>query len=434
MTPTLTDPLTSLPHRRRLEQRLDALFDDYAPRTIGLLVIDVDRFQALNEELGREAGDEALRTLGPRLRAAMAGEHLIVRLWSDEFGVLLERDATAERLAALAARVHRAFEEPLTLRGEEVLLRASIGGALLFTDDGIWPELMHEADLAARRARRHGSGYELYRDSSDDAGRELLLRVHELRSGIPDGELVVHYQPQVEASGEVGCVEALVRWQHPDLGLLEPGEFLLVAEAADLAGSLTSTVLAQTLGQLAAWHRDGRDLTVAVNLAGPNVLDERLPDEVERLLEEHGVPARRLKLELTERAVAQDPRRALATLQRLRALGVLVSLDDFGVAASSLAVLRRLPLDELKVDRSFVARVPGDLRDVAIVRAAVWLAHDLGLRTVAEGVELPATAEALREIGCDALQGFLFSRPLPADELEAWLDAEADAGTPADSA
>lgn len=424
MTPTLTDPLTSLPHRRRLEQRLDALFENYAPRTIGLLVVDVDRFQALNDEFGREHGDAALRTLGPRLREAMAGEQLVVRLWSDEFGVLIERDATAERLAALAARIQRVFDEPLQLAGEEVLLRASIGGSLMFTDDGIWPELLHEADLAARRARRHGSGYELFRAQVLDEGRELLQRVHELRAGIPDGELLVHYQPQLDlASGEVAGVEALVRWQHPELGLLEPGEFLLIAEAAELSDRLTTNVLAQALGQLATWLREGRELTVAVNLAYPDLVDERLPDAVGRLLAESGVPARLLKLELTERAVTQDPQRTLPIMRRLRDLGVALSLDDFGAAVSSLALLRRLPLDELKIDHSFVARMHADERDAAVVRAIVSLARDLGLRTVAEGVEEAATADRLRRIGCDALQGFLLSRALPADGLEEWLDA-----------
>jgi EAL domain-containing protein (putative c-di-GMP-specific phosphodiesterase class I) len=356
----------------------------------------------------------------------MAGDHLVVRLWSDEFGVLLEREATAERMAALAARVHAAFAAPFELRGERVTLSASVGGALLFTDDGIWPELMHEADLAARRARRHGSGYELFRPAEEDAGRELLLRVRELRSAIPDGELTLHYQPQLDlARGEVCGVEALVRWQHPDLGLLEPGEFLLVAEAADLVDSLTSAVLAEALGQLAQWQRDGRELSVSVNLALANVVDERLPIEVGRLLAESGASPHMLTLELTERAVGQDPRRALGILHRLRALGVGLSLDDFGTAASSLALLRRLPLDEVKVDRSFVTRMTHDERDSAIVRAVVSLAHDLGLRTVAEGVEEPETLDALRRIGCDAIQGWLLQRPLPADELEAWFDAEA---------
>jgi len=422
MTPTLTDPLTTLPHRRRLEQRLDALFDDCAPRTVGLLVVDVDRFQALNDDLGRDAGDQALRILGPRLRDAMAGDHLVVRLWSDEFGVLLEREPTAERMAALAARVQRVFAEPIPLGEERVTLRASVGGALMFTDDGIWPELMHEADLAARRARRQGTGYELFRPVEPDAGHELLLRVNELRSAIPDGELTLHYQPQLDlARGEVTAVEALVRWQHPDLGLLEPGEFLLVAEAADLADSLTTAVLTQALGQLARWRRGGRALRMAVNLALPNMVDERLPIEVARLLEESGVEPELLTLEMTERAVGQDPRRALAVAQRLRDRGVGLSLDDFGSDAASLALLRRLPLDELKIDRSFVARVTHDERDAAIVRAVVGLARDLGLRTVAEGVEEPEALELLRRIGCDACQGWLLQRPLPADELEAWF-------------
>lgn len=420
---SLTDPLTSLPGRRRLEQRLETLYSDFAPRMIGLLSIDLDGFQAVNDDLGRAACDDLLRAIGPRLRGAMAGEHLVVRLWSDEFAVLVENDASAELLAALAARVHAIFAQPFAAGGEQVELSVTIGGSVVDSDDGVWAELLHEADLAARRAKRHGTGYELYRSRVDDEGRALLDRVAELRAAIPDGELTVHWQPQVElADGAVRNAEALVRWNHPELGLLAPHDFLLLAEAADLLGELLDEVLAQALAQVAEWRLDPRrDLGVSVNLGLPDVIDEGLPARVAGALVASGVPPRLLTLELTERAVMQEPRRAIAVLFKLRALGVRLALDDFGTGAASLTYLGRLPIDELKIDRSFVARLRGDPRDAAVVRAVVQLGRDLDLRVVAEGVEDEEMAVALAALGCDALQGFHISRPLPAARLARWL-------------
>jgi len=422
---SLTDPLTSLPGRRRLEQRLETLYSDFAPRLVGLLVIDVDGFQAVNDDLGRAGGDELLRAIGPRLRQAMAGDHLVVRLWSDEFAVLVEREASPELLAAIAARVHATIAEPFAVAGEQVELSVAIGGAVVDSDDGVWAELLHEADLAARRAKRHGTGYELYRARVDDEGRALLDRVAELRDAIPAGELTLHWQPQLElADGAVRNVEALVRWDHPEHGLLAPHDFLLVAEAADLLGELFDAVLAQALEQLAQWRKDpDRDLGVAVNLGLPDVVDEGLASRVASALVERGVPPRLLTLELTERAVMQDPRRAIAVLFKLRALGVRLALDDFGTGAASLTYLGRLPIDELKIDRSFVARLRGDPRDAAVVRAVVQLGRDLDLRVVAEGVEDGEMAIALAALGCDALQGFHVARPLPAERLASWLRA-----------
>lgn len=430
---SLTDPLTSLPGRRRLEQRLDTLYSDFAPRMVGLLVIDVDGFQRVNDDLGRDGGDAVLRQVGPRLRAAMAGEHLVVRLWSDEFAVLVEDDAEPGRLAMLAMRVHEVFATPFEAAGELVRIGVTIGGTVVDSDDGVWAELLHEADLAARRAKRLGSGYELYRAQVDDEGRALLERVEELREAIPGGELTVHWQPQVElADGAVRRVEALVRWHHPELGLIGPHDFLLLAEAADLMGELTAEVLDQALGQLARWRRGStRELGVAVNLGMPDVVDERLPAAVARALVDHGVPPRLLTLELTERAVMQDPRRAIAVLFSLRALGVQLALDDFGAGAASLTYLGRLPIDELKIDRGFVARLRSDPRDAAVVRAVAQLGRALDLRVVAEGVEDEDTARRVRALRVDAQQGFHLCRPLPAAELERWLGASRAPAPPA---
>ncbi len=436
---SLTDPLTSLPGRRRLEQRLATLYSDFGPRAVGLLVIDVDRFQRVNDDLGRAGGDAVLREAGPRLRAAMAGEHLVVRLWSDEFAVLVERGAAPELLERLAARVHGVFARPFAAGGEQVTVTVTIGGVVGDTDDGHWADLLHEADLAARRAKRLGSGYELHRREDDDEedeaeeGSALLDRVAELREAIPGGELTLRWQPQVErADGAVRRAEAVVRWDHPRLGLLEPRDVLLLAEAADLMGELTAAVLHRALAQAGRWRRAGeRELGVSVDLGLPDVVDERLPATVARALVDHGVPPRLLTLELTERAVMQDPRRATAVLFKLRALGVQLALDDFGSGAASLTYLGRLPLDELKVDRSFIGRLRSDPRDAAVVRAVARLGRELGLRVVAVGVEDDDTARRVRALGVDALQGLHLCRPLPAGELWRWLDArEAGPGDP----
>lgn len=427
---SLTDPLTSLPGRRRLEQRLATLCSDFAPRTLGLLAIDLDRFEAVNDRLGRDGGDDLLRAIGPRLRTAMAGEHLVVRVCGDEFAVLVEKDASSDRLAALAARVDAAFAEPFSAAGEEVAVSVTIGGALLDSDDGVWADLLHDAEQATRTAKRRGAGYLLHRAHAEDEGRELLDRVEELRGAIPGGELTVHWQPQVDlADGTVRAAEALVRWDHPALGLLAPHEFLLLAEAADLLGPLLDEMLRQALAQAAAWREElGRDVAVAVNLGLPDVLDDALPARVAGALAEAGVPPRLLTLELTERAVMQDPRRALAVLFELRALGVRLALDDFGIGAASLTCLARLPLDELKVDRALVARLRGDRRDAAVVRAVVRLGRDLDLRVVAEGVEDDALAVDAAALGCDALQGFHLCRPQPAAGLGRWLRARERGG------
>jgi EAL domain-containing protein (putative c-di-GMP-specific phosphodiesterase class I) len=277
-------------------------------------------------------------------------------------------------------------------------------------------------------AKRSRTSIETYTSERDPYSAERLQLLGELRAAIGAGELVLHYQPKVDvASQRVIGVEALVRWQHPVHGLLGPAEFVPLAERTGAIGDLTRWVLDNALAQARVWRDAGQDLTMAVNLAAPNIADATLPDAVAALLERHGVPGDRLECEISEHTVMADPRRAMAILERLRGLGVKLSLDDFGTGHSSLSYLKRLPLDEVKIDRSFVMGMTDDDNDAAIVRTTIDLARNLGLDVVAEGVESETILRNLSELSCDIAQGFYLSRPLPAAELDGWLAARASA-------
>jgi EAL domain-containing protein (putative c-di-GMP-specific phosphodiesterase class I) len=286
---------------------------------------------------------------------------------------------------------------------------------------------MRRADIAMYRAKATRAGHAVYDPAlRDPDGEDRLQRVEELRTAIEERQIVVHYQPKIDlATGQVTAVEALVRWDHPSSGLLFPDAFLALAEDAGLMPALTATVLDQALAQAAAWSREGRDLAVAVNLPPATVVDADLPDRIAALLAQHRVPARQLKLEITEDSLLDDRVRARDVLARLRRLGVRIAIDDYGSGYSSLAYLRELPVDELKLDRSFISPMAEDARAAAIVRSTVELAHSLGLTIVAEGVEHAAAADELTRYGCDSAQGFHYAQALHPAELTRWLDNRA---------
>jgi diguanylate cyclase (GGDEF)-like protein len=415
---SLTDELTGLGNRRRLMQRISVLIGNHTQETLaGLLLVDLDAFKELNDTLGHHAGDVLLRNLGSRLEG-LDGLDLVARLGGDEFAVLVGGERTPATLRAAAGVLHGALQAPFEFDDLSLHVRASIGGAL-YPDHGHDPtELMQHADVAMYSAKEAGSGYELYRPERDLNSRDRLRLVGELQRALQEGELVLYYQPKHDVdSGALIGAEALVRWQHPEEGLLTPDRFLNVAERAGLMRQLTSYVLERATHQLARWNRDGADLSIAVNLAMPNLLDLRLPGEVQRLLNDTGIEPSRLILEITENIVMADPARILEVVRGLHALGVELSLDDFGAGASSLGYLQRLTLTELKIDRSFVMAMEADRGSAAIVHATIDLAHNLGLRVVAEGVETLDSAHHLRQLGCDQLQGYLLGRPMPAEDL-----------------
>jgi diguanylate cyclase (GGDEF)-like protein len=421
---SLTDELTGLPNRRRLGQRLTEMTvgpigaQAADPGLAGMVLVDLDGFKELNDTLGHHAGDVLLAELGPRL-SSLEGIDLLARLGGDEFAGLITGRADPGLVREAAARLHTALETPFEFDDLTIHVRASIGGALFPEHGRDLVDLMRHADVAMYHAKTARTGYELYRPDLDLNSRDRLRLVGDLQHALRDGELILHYQPKAAAhTGVITGVEALVRWQHPTEGLLGPDRFLDIAESAGLMRQLTSYVLERALRQLAIWNAAGADLYVAVNLAMPNLLDLRLPEEVERQLTAAGVPAQRLILEITENIVMADPDRILDVVGRLDRLGVVLSLDDFGAGASSLGYIKRLTVDELKIDRSFVMTMDDDEDNAAIVRATIELAHNLGLRVVAEGVETEASYQCLRALGCDEIQGFLLSRPVSAADLE----------------
>jgi len=319
------------------------------------------------------------------------------------------------------------------VRDVTVQLGASVGVALCPDHGTDVTSLVRRADVAMYEAKREQGRIRVYDPARDPNSPERLQRLSELRRGLHEGELLLHYQPKVSVDdGAVTGVEALVRWQHPKLGLLAPGEFLPLAERTGMMNELTRWVIDAALTQARAWQDEGIAVPIAVNLAAANILDSKLPDMVGERLAHHGVPGERLTCELSEHTVMADPRRATEVLQRLRALGVRLSLDDFGTGHSSLAYLKELPLDEVKIDRAFVSGMVGDANDALIVRSTIDLARNLGLEVVAEGVEGEEVLDRLRTLHCDEAQGFHLSRPLPPEALVDWLARWADAaGQPA---
>ena len=420
------DELTGLGNRRSLVDRLDALMTDRQEHA--LLLIDLDGFKELNDTLGHHAGDEVLRQIGPRLAHAVRDHDTLARLGGDEFALVIAPGDEAGGGAA-ALRLRNGLEAPFDVEGITVHINASVGIALFPAHAQTALGLLQRADVAMYEAKRKRTGLEVYLASRDVHSRERLALVGEMRSAIEAGELVLHYQPKASLdTGRVHGVEALVRWNHPWRGLLEPEAFLPIAEQSGLTRALTAFVLGKAIQQAGEWERAGLDLNVAVNLGPADLLDLGLPDEVSRLLERGDCPPGRMQLEVSEDVVMADPDRTIDVLRRLRDLGVRIALDDFGAGHSSLSHLTQLHLDELKIDRSFVQRMDRSQPHGAIVRSSIDLGRRLHLRVVAEGVESAETWDTLAAWGCQEAQGFYLARPMPAGEVRGWLDAANRAG------
>jgi diguanylate cyclase len=416
-----TDELTGLPNRRALYTEGRARLAEPQHQRQALLMLDLNKFKQVNDSLGHHAGDQLLIQVSARLRDCLRDVDLLARLGGDEFAVLLD-DAGHDAAVHIAAKLCAALDEPFTL--EDITLHSSVSvGVALFPDDGRdLGTLLRKADIAMYKAKTSLRGHHVYCnvDDADDATR--LQTVQELRTALKGDQLVVHYQPKIDlATGDVHSVEALVRWNHPNRGLLYPEAFLDLVEESGLMPALTRVVLAAALGQVAAWQAQGQPLTVAVNLSASSLVDSDLPRQVAAMLAARGVPPSALQLEITEEFLMTDRDQARSILTQLRNTGIQISVDDYGTGYNSLSYLRDLPIDELKLDRSFICPVAGDDRTAALVASTIDLAHSLGLRMVAEGVETGAAYMELTRLGCDQAQGFFMSRAVPAAELDHWL-------------
>jgi diguanylate cyclase (GGDEF)-like protein len=421
----LYDTLTGLPNRNLLAERLSAAIEAAGRKNecVGLLVVDLDRFKEVNDTLGHGRGDELLQRVADRLRQTIDPEGTVARLGGDEFAVLMPSIEGPACLAAVSERISAALADTITFEGVDVDIQASIGGATFPGHGASGEELLQHADIAmyAAKASEHAFvGYSAEIDSHSP--RRLALAADLRRALADDGQLVLHYQPVASpVTGEVKSMEALVRWQHPQRGLLPPADFIPMAEQSGLICRLTTKVLDLALAQAREWMDAGLDLSIAVNLSALDLRSMTLLDIVVAALARHGVPPHRLELEVTETGILANPETAVQLVGALRAAGVHIALDDFGTGYSSLTYLKRLSPDRLKIDRSFVDAMTHDSTDAQIVRSLIELAHSLAIGVTAEGVETEQHWNLLRDLACDLVQGYYLARPLEASAAAAWV-------------
>lgn len=415
-----TDDLTGLPNRRAVYEEVPARIDGNA-KAGALLLLDLDRFKEINDSLGHDAGDIVLTGVAKRLAQCLSPSDLMARIGGDEFVVFLE-NTSREESESVAAHLQESLSEPFGLNGLSLQVNASIGISLLPDHGRDLKGLLRKAELAMYTAKAFRSGHHVHIRDDNRRGEARLRALQELRTALTDDQLTLHFQPKIElTTGQVSGVEALVRWNHPERGLLQPADFLPLAEEAGLMNKVTSRVLDLALDQTAAWHTQRRMLTVAVNLSASQLIDMDLPNRIGSMLQQRHLPGTALILEITEEVMMPDRNRAREILSRLRDKDIKVSIDDFGTGYSSLAYLRDLPANEIKIDKSFVMPMTTDTRAADLVVSIITLAQSAGLTIVAEGVEDRRHLHQLIQYGCDQAQGFYISKPLPLPALETWL-------------
>jgi diguanylate cyclase (GGDEF)-like protein len=434
------DPLTGLANRTGLRQGLDEIAavcagDRHAQgRRPTLLMLDLDRFKQVNDALGHDVGDQLLIAVARRLAALRPEAGTVARLGGDEFAILAgTRDiGEAQELAEL---VVLALSQPVTLDGLRVDVTASVGVAVRDDDRVDFTTLMRHADVAMYDAKQRGDAIATYQAGHDTNSPQRLRLLTDFRHALETGDrsqVSMHYQPQIcLTTGTVDSVEALLRWTHPTYGLVDTQELMAVAEHSSVMHLLTERVIDDVVTQVAAWRDEGLDIRAAINVSSRDLYSDDIVAQLSNTLARHRVPPERIQIEITESALLADPSRAINTVNRVCALGVSVALDDFGTGYSSLQHLRKLPIAEIKIDKSFVAGMADNRDDAAIVRSTVDLAHSLGIRTVAEGVETEYTRQLLADAGCTLVQGWLTAYPMPADELSGWMAAYGVGAAPA---
>jgi len=422
------DELTGLLNRRGFFACLGETIAGRDAR-VAVLLLDLDGFKEINDTLGHASGDALLRQIGARLRGALRERDEIARLGGDEFAVLVDAPRTKTGdVGEIGRRVRDTLTAPFEVAGLSLQIRASVGVAVFPEHGTTADELLRLADIAMYQAKQNRIGLSVYHSSVDPRGGQALQLSSELERALGAGELVVHYQPKADVhTGAITGVEALVRWQHPERGLLSPDAFVPIAERNGLIRRLTLQVVRTALTQQSSWLAEGIDVPLAVNLSIANLLDTDLPRDIATVLDELKVRPGKLKLEITESYLVTDPTVIHSNIEELCRHGVGLALDDFGTGYSSLTHLRRLPIDEIKIDRSFIQDLDTDSDDAAIVQSTIDLAHSLNLTVVAEGVETAVTWDRLRDFGCDQAQGYYLARPMPAQLLTGWLMNRLDA-------
>jgi diguanylate cyclase (GGDEF)-like protein len=423
------DDLTGLANRPQFADEIAAHFAADRNAALAVMLVDLDRFKEINDTLGHGAGDELLQRASERLRRTLTDTDIVARLGGDEFGIVLQGDATVAK--AVAKRVCGALAAPFEIQGLLVSVEGSVGVALAPQHGTDANALLQHADVAMYLAKGRRTQVELYDPMEDPSDEDRLKVLSELRQALSAGELMPYFQPKVDMrTGLLSGAETLIRWRHPSRGILGPGEFLPSAEYTGLGKDINRFILEEAVRSCAEWNASGLDLDVSVNLTMIDLLDLNLPETVGEVLSRYRLAARRLTLEITETMIMADRERVTRVLGALEAMGVRLSIDDFGTGYTSLSYLLQLPVHEVKVDQSFVRGALASPEDGQVVRWTVGLGHSLGLKVVAEGVELLEQWESLEELGCDIAQGFLISKPIPNDEFVTFALARRPAPLP----
>ncbi|MGZ5570833.1 MAG: putative bifunctional diguanylate cyclase/phosphodiesterase [Usitatibacter sp.] len=424
------DGLTGLPNRAMFNEQLTQAvrLAKRGSQPLAVLLFDMDRFKAINDTLGHPVGDQVLREVGARVRSALRDSDIVARLGGDEFAILLATGSSDQAPRVVAEKIHKALEKPLVLGGQTMDIAASIGLACFPEHGEDADALLRAADVAMYAAKRDKVGFSVYDPAHDERRQEHLTLLGELRQAVETGELMLHYQPKMLlAENRMTSVEALVRWRHPTRGIVPPADFIPFAEQTGYISAITRWVIAHAVEQCGEWHRQGLGICMCVNISARDLRQEdALVQYVSAALLSAQLPPGMLCLEITESGLMEDPRSAESTLRKLRELGVSTSIDDYGTGYSSLAYIKQLAVNEIKIDRTFVSGMEADRSNAAIVRSTIELGHNLGLTVVAEGVETAHEVAELRKFGCDLVQGFHFARPMAAQALVEFLGGARD--------
>jgi diguanylate cyclase (GGDEF)-like protein/PAS domain S-box-containing protein len=418
------DPLTNLPNRLMLLDQFEKAINNARQRdsTVALLLMDLDRFKEVNDTFGHQFGDSLLKQIAYRLQNQIRLTDTVARLGGDEFAVVVPSPSDSEYVANTARRILSTLEQPFVVDGQVLEVGASIGIAVYPTHGTDVRTLLRRADVAMYAAKQAQAGWSFHREEYESRTPDELGLVVEMRQAIEHDEFELYYQPKLHLrTGLMTRAEVLIRWNHPQRGLLPPGAFVPVAERTGIIRNITDWVFDNALAQCRAWHDAGAPVHLAINVSAKSLLEQALPSKVHAHLDKWGVDARFIKIEITESSIMADPNHAVTIMRMLQELGIRLSVDDFGTGYSSLTHLRQLPIDEIKIDKSFVMGMTTSDADAAIVRTVIDLGHNLSKQVCAEGVEDQETWMRLGELGCDLAQGYYIGRPMPAEMLMRWL-------------